>query len=223
MPSRFYKWFLLAVVLGCSKEAPPGPKEAPQAPPSASAVPVPSASAKPDSGKYQPGQRPPILGSYDTNFLNKIDDQDRADNIRRIAELLNRVTIEPGAVLSFNERVGRRTKERGFKEAPTYYLGEIVPGIGGGTCQVSSTVHAAAIYAGLEIVERRPHSRPARYIDRGLDATVNYEGENDDIDLKIRNIYDKPVVLDVWTERAEPDDERKAKTHHKTTLIVQVT
>jgi len=182
----------------------------------ASAVPVPSASA-------EPVRAPLILGSYETGFRHKIKDQARAGNIRRNAELLNGAVIEPGATWSFNEHVGFRTKERGFKEAPGYFLGEIRPTLGGGTCQASSTVHAAAIYAGLEIVKRRPHSRPAKYIDRGLDATVSYEGEPDDLDLKIRNPFNEPITLEVSIRTGDPHCIKgEPKTHQETWIHVDV-
>jgi vancomycin resistance protein YoaR len=69
--------------------------------------------------------------------------------------------------------------------------GEIVDGMGGGVCQVASTLHAAALNAGLEVVDQRPHSRPSTYIALGLDATVVYP----DIDLVIANPYDFPVTV----------------------------
>jgi vancomycin resistance protein YoaR len=81
--------------------------------------------------------------------------------------------------------------ENGFAEAPEIYKGELRPGIGGGTCQVSGTLHAAAYLGGIDVVERANHSRPSGYIRMGLDATVVFPT----VDLKLRNPYDFPIVI----------------------------
>ena len=80
----------------------------------------------------------------------------------------------PGEIFDFNEVVGPRDEANGYKVAPVIAEGELVDGIGGGTCQISGTLHGAAFFAGLEIVERYPHTRPSSYIKMGLDATVVY-------------------------------------------------
>jgi vancomycin resistance protein YoaR len=97
----------------------------------------------------------------------------------------------PGEVVSFNANVGPRSVENGFAEAPEIYKGELRPGIGGGTCQVAGTLHAAAYLGGLTVVERASHSRPSGYIRMGLDATVVYPT----VDLKLENPYDFPIVV----------------------------
>jgi vancomycin resistance protein YoaR len=130
-----------------------------------------------------------VLASYETDFSRKRGP--RVLNIRRAAEYLNGVTIGPGEILSFNQTVGPRTAERGFVEAPEILGDEMVPGMGGGVCQVASTLHGAAIFGALEIVSRRSHSRPSGYTPLGLDATVIY-GE---VDLKIKNPYDTPLLV----------------------------
>lgn len=130
-----------------------------------------------------------VLASYETDFSRKRGP--RVINIRRAAEYLNGVTIGPGETLSFNQVVGPRTAERGFVEAPEILGDEMVPGLGGGVCQVASTLHGAAIFGGLEIISRRSHSRPTGYTPLGLDATVIY-GE---VDLKIRNPYETPILV----------------------------
>jgi len=114
-----------------------------------------------------------VLGFYETNYL--LTKRNRAHNIHAAAERLN-IILTPGAEVSFNELIGPRTKENGFKIAPIIFAGEMRDGIGGGVCQVSSTVHAAALHAGLEIVKRKPHSRTSGYIQPGLDSTVNFPG-----------------------------------------------
>jgi hypothetical protein len=97
----------------------------------------------------------------------------------------------PGEVFDFNETVGPRDEANGYRVATVIAQGELVDGIGGGTCQVSGTLHGAAFFAGLEVVERAPHTRPSTYIKLGLDAAVAYPTLN----LKLRNNFDFPVVL----------------------------
>lgn len=134
-----------------------------------------------------------VLGAFDTRFGGA---PGRNKNIERAASLLDGAVIMPGEVLSFNDVVGPRTTTNGFFPAPEIYKGEMREGIGGGACQVASTVYAAAFYGGLEIEERRNHSRPSAYIRQGLDATVSYPV----LDLKIKNPFDYPVVLSATSE-----------------------
>jgi len=130
-----------------------------------------------------------VLSTYETDFAGT--GQGREANVAHAARLLNGAVLGPGGTLSFNGVVGPRTLERGFTWAPEIYDDELTPGVGGGTCQVASTLHAAAVMGGLEIVRRRSHSRPSSYIPLGLDATV-IDGE---VDLVIRNPYPVPLVV----------------------------
>lgn len=130
-----------------------------------------------------------VLAAFETDFGGT--GEGRATNIRRGAELLNGTVIAPGQVVSFNQLVGPRRLDRGFVWAPVIVRDELEPGVGGGTCQVASTLHAAAVYGLLEVVERRSHSRPSSYAPLGLDATVIY-GE---VDLKLKNTYSVPLIL----------------------------
>ncbi len=120
----------------------------------------------------------------------------RAGNIEQAAKKLDGVVLAAGEVVSFNEIVGARTEENGFFKAPEIYKGEMVQGVGGGTCQVASTLHAAAFFGGLDVVERYPHSRPSGYIRMGLDATVSWPT----VDLRLRNPWPFPVVIDTHVE-----------------------
>src|SRR5262249_25586124 len=90
-----------------------------------------------------------------------------------------------------NAVVGPRDEANGYKVAHVIAEGELVDGIGGGTCQISGTLHGAAFFAGLEIAERYPHTRPSAYIKMGLDATVVYPT----INFRLRNPWSFPVVL----------------------------
>jgi len=118
---------------------------------------------------------PVLLGRYTTTFPCEGKHAPRAQNIARVVELLacGHWQLLQGDIFYFNEQVGRRTEDRGFVPAPAIFMGEVADDIGGGTCQVSSTLHAAAIVSGLDIEERSPHSRPSKYIPKGLDATVS--------------------------------------------------
>lgn len=131
------------------------------------------------------------VGHYETRFGYLGGQADRAHNIATAASRLDGLVMLPGQVVSFNQVVGHRTLENGFRKGWEIFKGEMVEGVGGGTCQVASTLHAAAYLGGLDVVERSPHSRPSGYIDIGLDATV-VDGL---VDLKLRNPFTFPVVL----------------------------
>jgi len=130
-----------------------------------------------------------VLSTYETSFANKAGP--RAVNIRQAAKLLDGAVILPGETLSFNARVGNRVPGRGFVDAPVIVNDEMEQDVGGGVCQVATTLHAAAVYANLVMVNRRSHSRPSGYAPIGLDATV-IDGK---VDLLIRNPYDEPILV----------------------------
>jgi vancomycin resistance protein YoaR len=191
-----YSWLILLLV-GCSRtEAKPLPKPVEAPAPSASSVPVEVPKTK------------NVLGTFQTLYDFKGSKYEgRAANISYGASKLNVVEILPGATFSFNQTFGPRTLESGFFQAPEIFFGEMVPGVGGGTCQVSSTLFAAAVLADLDVVERRPHSRPLRYIKPGLDATVAFpdpatceKDRNLCSDLKLRNPYPFPVTIMAGTD-----------------------
>ena len=129
------------------------------------------------------------LASYSTRY--NAGQTNRSKNVAVAAGKLNGVIILPGDTLSFNETVGKRTTANGFMPAPEYQNGRSVTGIGGGTCQVSTTLYSAALYANLEIVSRRNHSMSVSYVPLGQDATVTDSGT----DLKIRNNTKFPIKL----------------------------
>jgi vancomycin resistance protein YoaR len=120
------------------------------------------------------------LGTYTT--LNA-GTSDRITNLRRAIELLHGALVAPGAVFSFNERIGERTVERGFRPAPVIIKDEYEEAVGGGVSQVATTVFNAAWESGVKVVERNPHSLYISRYQLGRDATVNYP----DLDLKFRN------------------------------------
>jgi len=116
---------------------------------------------------------------------------DRSANIKVALMALDHVLVMPQEVFSFNEVVGPRTKEAGYKESLVIENNEFTPGIGGGVCQVSTTLYNAILLADLPIVERQPHSLPISYVQPGMDATVSYNWA----DLKFINDRQKPILL----------------------------
>ena len=131
------------------------------------------------------------MAEYSTRFRTRGRNRGRGHNVRRAAELLDRTIIAPHGTLSFNDTVGARTRRNGFRRAMVIDGGELVPGMGGGVCQVASTLYAAALRAGLDVVDARPHSRPSSYIPMGLDATVSYP----QLDLVLSNPFDFPIQV----------------------------
>lgn len=130
-----------------------------------------------------------VLATFETSFAGKAGA--RAVNIHRAAKYLDGAVILPGEVLSFNGTVGERIHSRGFVDAPVIVNDEMEKDVGGGVCQVATTLHGAAVYGNLEVVRRRSHSRPSGYAPLGLDATV-IDGK---VDLRLRNPYDQPILV----------------------------
>lgn len=131
-----------------------------------------------------------VLGSYTTYGGGT---SGRVNNIQLASNSCNDVILLPGETFSYNETVGERTAARGYQSATVYVNGQSVPGIGGGICQVSSTLFAASLYANLEIVERHNHSRTVAYLPSGMDATVSWGGP----DYQFKNNTAYPIQLKV--------------------------
>jgi len=131
-----------------------------------------------------------VLGSYTTNY--NAGEAPRAHNIALAATSLNGTLVRPGERLSYNETVGERTTERGFQVAHVYEEGEVRDGVGGGVCQVSTTLYNAALLSGLKILRRSPHMMPVGYIPTGRDATVDWASG---LDLVVENSTAHPIYL----------------------------
>ncbi len=116
----------------------------------------------------------------------------RTHNLQRVCEILNGLELDPGQVFSYNESVGERSADRGFKYAPAYSGTELVDSIGGGVCQGSSTLYKTALLADMEIVDRINHGFPASYIEMGMDATVSWYGP----DFQFRNTSNYPIRIE---------------------------
>ena len=134
------------------------------------------------------------LLSTGKNAIDKYSTKERNENIRLAFSSINGYVLENKATFSFNKVVGNRTVEAGYLPAMGYVSGQLVEVVGGGVCQVSTTLYSAALCAGLTIRERTPHSMPVSYIELGQDATVNYM-RGHMIDLKFKNETGYPVYL----------------------------
>lgn len=135
------------------------------------------------------------IGHFETPLLDQ--SESRIHNIRLAAERLDRFKVNPNDEFSFNRVVGKRTKEKGYEEAPIIILKSGSPdhsdAIGGGICQLSGTLYNAVLDAGLEVTERHPHSKKVPYAEEGQDATVDF----DRYDFKFVNTRENPIVLKV--------------------------
>jgi vancomycin resistance protein YoaR len=132
-----------------------------------------------------------VLGEFETRYNRASVSEDRTHNLKTAASKIDGYVLAPGAVFDFNAVVGSRTPSNGFRRAPVIADGELIDGLGGGTCQVASTLHAAVFFAGLPILTRFPHSRPSFYIKLGLDATVVDGAQN----LRFKNDRSYSIVI----------------------------
>ena len=132
---------------------------------------------------------PDLLSSFSTNYNAR--DTDRTTNLKLAANKINGSVLMPGETFSYNQVVGARTIAAGYKEAPIYVQGQVVDGLGGGICQITSTLYNAVLYANLEIVERSNHQFVPSYVTASRDATVVYGS----IDFKFKNNRNYPIKL----------------------------
>lgn len=130
-----------------------------------------------------------LLGSYSTDYSTST--AARATNVRVAANYINGTIVYPGKVFSVIATIKDRTVENGYQSAAEYSSGKVVEGVGGGVCQVSTTLYNAVINAELEIVERSPHSMVVGYVDVSRDAAI----AGDYKDFKFRNDTDVPVYI----------------------------
>jgi len=141
------------------------------------------------NGRYDARQFKELLAEFSTKYRTYGPAVGRARNIELAAQSIDGAVLEPGGELSFNQRVGQRSYERGYEAANELANRRVVRGVGGGVCQVAATLHAAAFFAGLALPVYQPHSRPARYIEVGLDTMVSWPHQ----DMRIANVYPFPV------------------------------
>ena len=137
-----------------------------------------------------------LVSSFSTITTNN---SNRNSNIALACEKINGTKLEPGEEFSFNGVVGQRTTANGFKEATVIQGGQYEQGLGGGICQVSSTLYNAVVMADLEVTERNAHAWPSSYVPEGLDATVDYGV----LDFKFKNDTDYQVYVLAWWDPAD--------------------
>ncbi len=132
-----------------------------------------------------------LVASYETFYGGE---PNRIHNVQLVSHLVDKHVIAPGETFSFNGTTGARTEDKGFLEAPVIINGELKTGLGGGVCQVSTTVFNAAYEAGLPIVSRTNHALYISHYPQGRDATVNYP----DTDLRFTNDTGHWILLRTW-------------------------
>ncbi len=132
---------------------------------------------------------PDLLSTYSTKYSTR--DRNRTTNLILAANKINGIVLMPDETFSYNKVVGERTISAGYREAPIYVSGEVVDGVGGGICQITTTLYNAALYANLEIVERSNHQFVPSYAPASRDATVVYGA----IDFKFKNNRNYPIKL----------------------------
>lgn len=130
-----------------------------------------------------------LLSSYTTFYDTAL--VDRSHNLATAARAVNGKVVLPGEVFSFNKVVGERTFENGYRDALVIVGGKFTPGVGGGVCQVSSTLYNAVLLAGLPIVERHNHTLAVAYAPLGFDATVAYGLQ----DFRFKNSTPNPLYI----------------------------
>jgi len=138
-----------------------------------------------------------LIGTFTTKFSP--GDNGRNTNIRTATAKINDVTVIPGEVFSTNAHFGAMTYDNGYRSAPVIIGGKLTDDMGGGVCQVSSTLYNALLHAELDIVERQNHSMKVGYVDWGFDATL----AGDYIDLKFMNDTKYPVYIEAFTTASQ--------------------
>lgn len=136
-----------------------------------------------------------VLSEFATTILDT--SEGRLTNINLTCNELTNTIIHKGEIFSFNNIVGQPTAEEGYQEASIIINGKKESGIGGGNCQVSSTIYNAAVnLEGITIIERNEHGKPVAYVEEGKDATVSYGS----LDLQFRNDLGYDIKLQVTTD-----------------------
>lgn len=150
---------------------------------------IPTISIKPIHVYEELSKIDTVLGRFETHFnKNKVG---RVNNICVAAEATNNILINPYEEFSFNNCTSSKDFISRLRKAPVIKNGKVEEGLGGGICQVSTTIYNAALYAGLEITNVRNHSIPSSYIEKGRDATVS----SGNLDLRFKNNFNTPILI----------------------------
>lgn len=129
-----------------------------------------------------------LISSFSTETTS---DANRNNNIDLACRAVSGTVLMPGSSFSFNQATGQRTREKGYLPAAAIAGGTTIDEVGGGVCQVSSTLFNAAAMANMTITNRSPHTWPSNYVDKGRDATVNWPN----LDFEFRNDSDAPIFI----------------------------
>jgi vancomycin resistance protein YoaR len=133
------------------------------------------------------------ISSFTTNYSSSTSD--RAENINVATRYVNGTILLPGDEFSYNNTVGERTTARGFRLGKVFVGDKVVEDVGGGVCQVTTTLYRAVMRAGIKSTERTNHSMKPSYAEPGLDATVSWGS----LDYKFKNTYDFPIYIEGYT------------------------
>ncbi|MBU3196475.1 VanW family protein [Clostridium algidicarnis] len=137
------------------------------------------------------------IASFSTKYSHN-STNDRAVNVELATNAINGKVLMPGETFSYNDVVGKRTVEKGYRNAPVIVGNKVEDDLGGGICQVSSTLYQAVLRTGLKSVERYNHSLGTSYMPLGLDATVDFGSS---LDYKFKNTFDSPIYIEGVTSK----------------------
>lgn len=165
------------------------------------------------------------LGSYSTEF--SASNEPRTENLRVASGMINGTVVHPGEVFSTHAAISPITRANGYKEAGVYVSGKVDTGVGGGVCQISTTLYNAVLFSELELVERFPHSMTVSYVPKGRDAAIAGTVK----DFKFKNDSDYPVYIQSYLSKGKVymiiygKDERSAgrKVEFETVITSTIT
>jgi vancomycin resistance protein YoaR len=157
------------------------------------------------------------ISSFTTHF--DANNKPRSSNIKLAAKSIDATVLPPGAVFSFNEIVGQRTEERGFKEAGVYINGKVDTGICGGICQVSTTLYNAVLLADLLVIERNSHSLTVPYVPLSRDAAVSWGLQ----DFKFTNNTENHILINSKTTAGSITFEFYSTKSNKSVELISTT
>ena len=140
-----------------------------------------------------PSRNADEIASFSTQYNTE---EDRATNVELAAQRIDGIVIQPGTSFSFSNSIMCRTTENGYVVAPSFASGRVVSSVGGGICQVSSTLYVAMTLSSIPATERYAHSLAVDYVPKGLDSAI-VEGVKD---LRFKNLYDYPIRIDSSAE-----------------------
>lgn len=135
---------------------------------------------------------PDLLATYTTRY--DAGNVNRSTNLSTACKKINNYVLQPGETFSYNQTLGKRTVENGFREAHIFTSSGVEDGLGGGICQISSTLYNTVILSNLDIVERHNHMYDPEYVDQGRDATVSYGS----LDFKFKNTRKYPIKITAY-------------------------